>query len=82
MHNYTYFDPILRFAYHTIYMHCSLLFLKDKDGAVNLKFIHNKRRPYFDRQIRPGFSAKRYLSTWTRSWDDSVLEKVISKGKS
>ena len=59
----------------------SFILLKEKDGEVNLKFIHNRRRPYFERQIRPGFSAKRYLSTWTRSWDDSVLEKVISKGK-
>lgn len=47
---------------------------------MNLKFIQQKRRYDYDRQIRPGFSAKRYLSTWTKTWDDTVLEKVISKG--
>ncbi|KAL3855495.1 hypothetical protein ACJMK2_014703 [Sinanodonta woodiana] len=51
-----------------------------EENDVYLKFVHSRRRDYFDRQIRPGFSAKRYLSTWTKSWDDSVLEKVISKG--
>ncbi|XP_021368961.1 titin homolog [Mizuhopecten yessoensis] len=54
----------------------------DLDGGfMNMKFIRGrKKKDYFDRQIRPGFSAKRYLSSWTKSWDDSVLEKVISKG--
>ena len=58
----------------------SCVIFQERDGEVNLKFLHGRRRPYFERQIRPGFSAKRYLSTWTRSWDDAVLEKVISKG--
>nr|XP_022320402.1 titin homolog isoform X25 [Crassostrea virginica] len=53
----------------------------EKDDGVYLKFVHGRRkRDYFDRQIRPGFSAKRYLSSWTKCWDDTVLEKVISKG--
>ncbi|XP_069107555.1 uncharacterized protein [Argopecten irradians] len=54
----------------------------DLDGGfMNMKFIRGrKKKDLFDRQIRPGFSAKRYLSSWTKSWDDSVLEKVISKG--
>ncbi|XP_052813457.1 uncharacterized protein LOC128240716 isoform X10 [Mya arenaria] len=50
------------------------------EGKMNLKFLQKQRRYDFDRQIRPGFSAKRYLSTWTKTWDDNVLEKVISKG--
>ena len=55
--------------------------IQDEGGKMNLKFIQQKRRYDYDRQIRPGFSAKRYLSTWTKTWDDNVLEKVISKGK-
>jgi hypothetical protein len=50
---------------------------------MNLKVMaqRTKRRRYdYERQIRPGFSAKRYLSTWTKTWDDTTLEKVISKG--
>ncbi|XP_061188991.1 titin homolog isoform X2 [Saccostrea echinata] len=53
----------------------------DREDGMYLKFVHGRRkRDYFDRQIRPGFSAKRYLSSWTKCWDDTVLEKVISKG--
>ena len=51
---------------------------------VYLGFVHNsygrRKKDLFERQIRPGFSAKRYLSLWTKSWDDNVLGKVISKG--
>ncbi|XP_071149772.1 uncharacterized protein [Mytilus edulis] len=54
------------------------------DTDVYLGFIHNtygrRKKDLFERQIRPGFSAKRYLSLWTKSWDDNVLGKVISKG--
>ncbi|XP_048237996.1 titin homolog isoform X3 [Haliotis rufescens] len=49
------------------------------NNSVYLKFLHRKREKHY-RQIRPGFSAKRYLATWTKSWDDSVLETVINKG--
>ncbi|XP_053386727.1 trichohyalin-like isoform X24 [Mercenaria mercenaria] len=55
----------------------------DESGNMNLKVMAQrtkKRRYDFERQIRPGFSAKRYLSTWTKTWDDTTLEKVISKG--
>nr|XP_034301529.1 titin homolog isoform X2 [Crassostrea gigas] len=53
----------------------------EREDGMYLKFVHGRRkRDYFDRQIRPGFSAKRYLSSWTKCWDDNVLEKVISKG--
>ncbi|XP_063412888.1 uncharacterized protein KIAA2012 homolog isoform X8 [Mytilus trossulus] len=54
------------------------------DTDIYLGFIHNtygrRKKDLFERQIRPGFSAKRYLSLWTKSWDDNVLGKVISKG--
>ncbi|XP_035824075.1 titin homolog [Aplysia californica] len=49
------------------------------DDKVYLKFVH-ARRDNFERQIRPGYSAKRYLSTWTRNWDDTVFGNVIKKG--
>ncbi|XP_041374686.1 uncharacterized protein KIAA2012 homolog [Gigantopelta aegis] len=51
---------------------------QENTANVYMKFLHQKRD--MKRQIRPGFSAKRYLATWTRNWDDSVLETVISKG--
>ncbi|XP_050419088.1 titin isoform X2 [Patella vulgata] len=52
----------------------------NESNDVYLGFIHNRRKFHNERQIRPGFSAKRYLSTWTRIWDDTLLENVISKG--
>lgn len=62
----------------------TIIFFKqgpEREDGMYLKFVHGRRkRDYFDRQIRPGFSAKRYLSSWTKCWDDNVLEKVISKG--
>ncbi|XP_076446001.1 uncharacterized protein LOC143283663 isoform X2 [Babylonia areolata] len=51
----------------------------DDDDKMYLKFIH-RRREQWERQIRPGYSAKRYLSTWTKNWDDQVFETVVSKG--
>lgn len=32
------------------------------------------------RQFRPGFSAKRYLSTWSKYWDHSTLDKLLKDG--
>ncbi|GFO32402.1 reticulocyte-binding protein 2-like protein a [Plakobranchus ocellatus] len=49
------------------------------DNTVYLKFVH-ARRDNFERQIRPGYSAKRYLSTWTRTWDDTVFDSIIKHG--
>ncbi|CAL1539826.1 unnamed protein product [Lymnaea stagnalis] len=49
------------------------------NGKVYLKFVHAQRNN-FERQIRPGFSAKRYLATWTRTWDDSVFDNIIKNG--
>ncbi|XP_063951917.1 titin homolog isoform X31 [Lytechinus pictus] len=45
-----------------------------------LGFVHNKRShgPY--KTVRPGFSAKRYLANWSRSWDDSILNYLRSEG--
>ncbi|XP_059152342.1 microtubule-associated protein futsch-like [Physella acuta] len=49
------------------------------NGKVYLKFVRN-RGDMYDRQIRPGFSAKRYLSTWTRTWDDTVFDNIVKQG--
>ena len=50
--------------------------MKDQvDEKVHLKFVH-ARRENFERQIRPGYSAKRYLSTWTRTWDNCLENKA------
>lgn len=32
------------------------------------------------RSVRPGFSAKRYLANWSKSWDDSILNYLRSEG--
>ena len=42
-----------------------------------MKFVYERESP---RKIRPGFSAKRYLSRLTRSFDDSFLDKLLTKG--
>ncbi|XP_033629335.1 titin homolog [Asterias rubens] len=47
---------------------------------VYLGFVHNKHSHNSPRTIRPGFSAKRYLSSWSRSWDDSVLLGLRTNG--
>uniref|UniRef100_A0A0B7AKS0 Uncharacterized protein n=1 Tax=Arion vulgaris TaxID=1028688 RepID=A0A0B7AKS0_9EUPU len=52
-------------------------------GHVNDNFYLKFARAHcgtFERQFRPGFSAKRYLSTWTRTWDDSVYDNIIKNG--
>ena len=45
---------------------------------VNLRFMHD--RIMSQKKIRPGFSARRYLSRLTRSLDEEFLDKVMSKG--
>ncbi|XP_022110433.1 uncharacterized protein KIAA2012 homolog isoform X2 [Acanthaster planci] len=47
---------------------------------VYLGFVHNKHAPTTHRAVRPGFSAKRYLSNWSRSWDDSILNTLRNNG--
>ncbi|XP_025095236.1 uncharacterized protein LOC112564549 isoform X3 [Pomacea canaliculata] len=52
---------------------------EDDKNKMYLKFIHRQREKW-ERQIRPGYSAKRYLSVWTRCWNSHVFETVVSKG--
>jgi hypothetical protein len=33
------------------------------------------------KRINRGFSARRYLSNWTRHWDEKLLDNLIKKGK-
>ena len=54
--------------------------LQGGNDAVNLKFVHERRKPRA-RRIHPGFSARRYLSRLTRSFDDTFLEKLTQNGK-
>ncbi|XP_071499527.1 uncharacterized protein [Diadema antillarum] len=49
-------------------------------SSVYLGFVHNKRAAGPYRTVRPGFSAKRYLANWSRSWDDSILNYLRSEG--
>nr|XP_006823782.1 PREDICTED: uncharacterized protein LOC102806071 [Saccoglossus kowalevskii] len=50
-----------------------------EEEALYFNFLHRHRWPH-QRNIRPGFSAKRYMSHWSRSWDDSILNTLRSKG--
>ncbi|XP_014778733.1 uncharacterized protein LOC106875203 isoform X1 [Octopus bimaculoides] len=34
----------------------------------------------FPRQFRPGFSAKRYLSIWSKYWDQSTVDELVADG--
>ena len=70
----------LFFDKHFGYNYCLQHSFHDDRGKMYLKFIH-RRHEQWERQIRPGYSAKRYLSTWTRNWDDQVFETVVSKGQ-
>ncbi|CAH1790361.1 unnamed protein product [Owenia fusiformis] len=54
---------------------------KENDNGVYLGFVHKRRRDPYIRPIRPGYSAKRYLPSLTKSFDDSVLEKLTNKGQ-
>ncbi|XP_038049019.1 uncharacterized protein KIAA2012 homolog isoform X3 [Patiria miniata] len=47
---------------------------------IYLGFVHNKHAHSTPRAVRPGFSAKRYLSNWSRSWDDSILNTLRNNG--
>ncbi|ELU01044.1 hypothetical protein CAPTEDRAFT_219271 [Capitella teleta] len=43
---------------------------------INLHFLHDRNI----RRVRPGFSARRYLSRLTRSFDDNFLDSMLTKG--
>ncbi|KAI8496213.1 hypothetical protein Bbelb_260540, partial [Branchiostoma belcheri] len=60
---------------------------KTHEGKTNsneelyLKFLHHRQKDLWARKVRPGFSAKRYISNWSRLWDDSMLNKLKSSGR-
>ncbi|CAK8673184.1 unnamed protein product [Clavelina lepadiformis] len=45
-----------------------------------LRFAHEPKGAFSERRIRPGFSPKRYISTWSKSWDEGMLQKLRSSG--
>ncbi|CAD5125986.1 DgyrCDS14166, partial [Dimorphilus gyrociliatus] len=47
-----------------------------KGSPVNLKFTNADKY----KKLRPGYSARRYLSRLTRSFDDSFLERLTAQG--
>jgi hypothetical protein len=36
---------------------------------------------FFDNLIRPGYSAKRYLSNWSKHWSPQLFEQLFREGK-
>ena len=50
------------------------------DGEINLKFVKSPRRDHTVRRVRAGYSARRYLGNLAKSFDDSVLGKLTSRG--
>jgi len=53
----------------------------ERDNSILTLNKESKMLGYelFDK-IRPGFSAKRYLSNWARHWDPELVEKLSKKG--
>ncbi|XP_071941918.1 uncharacterized protein [Antedon mediterranea] len=54
---------------------------KGNDSSpVFLNFVKARNKLGPRRSVRPGFSAKRYMANWSRSWDDSILNKLRTNG--
>ncbi|XP_066305348.1 trichohyalin-like isoform X2 [Branchiostoma lanceolatum] len=53
----------------------------NSNEELYLKFMHHRQKDLWARKVRPGFSAKRYISNWSRLWDDSMLNKLKSSGR-
>lgn len=51
-----------------------------KGDDLYMKFIHDARAAKPERKIRPGFSPKRYIATWSKYWDDGMLQKLRTSG--
>ncbi|XP_062818106.1 uncharacterized protein KIAA2012 homolog isoform X1 [Anolis carolinensis] len=54
----------------------------NKKGTAWQPCLHFLSEPYFrtDRQMRPGYSAKRYLLKLSQTWDPSILQKLQRSG--
>ncbi|XP_033114055.1 uncharacterized protein LOC117114495 [Anneissia japonica] len=52
----------------------------NETSPIFLNFVKGRSVLEASRSVRPGFSAKRYMANWSRSWDDSVLNKLRSNG--
>ncbi|CAF0829746.1 unnamed protein product [Brachionus calyciflorus] len=46
----------------------------------NIKENHSDENLVYLEKIRPGFSAKRYLSNWSRKWKPELLENLTKGG--
>ncbi|PIK34972.1 putative microtubule-associated protein futsch isoform X4 [Apostichopus japonicus] len=54
---------------------------KEQSENVFMGFSNSKMNSFNSpRTVRPGFSAKRYLANWSKSWDDSILNYLRSEG--
>ncbi|XP_078494145.1 uncharacterized protein LOC100182138 [Ciona intestinalis] len=52
---------------------------RKKGDDLYLRFLHDANT-ISGRKIRPGFSPKRYISTWSRYWNDDMLQKMRHSG--
>lgn len=60
----------------------SIANLKRESTQAYLKFFktnHNDKRMF--NKIRPGFSAKRYLASWSKYWRPELFETLFREGK-
>ncbi|XP_053899284.1 uncharacterized protein KIAA2012 homolog [Malaclemys terrapin pileata] len=55
---------------------------KDQKGTAWLPHLHFLKKPdnQIDRQIRPGYSAKRYLFRLSQTWDPSIIYRLQCAG--
>lgn len=54
----------------------------DSDDWIGIDRLSDKEKSdqVLIEKIRPGFSAKRYLSNWTRKWKPDLLENLAKRG--
>jgi hypothetical protein len=56
----------------------------ERDNTLALFKIQKDNRTndsYLDNLIRPGYSAKRYLSNWSKHWSPQLFETLFKEGK-
>jgi hypothetical protein len=56
--------------------------IKRENTLAYLKFFKNKNTTKgLEEKIRPGFSAKRYLASWSKHWRPEIYDNLFKEGK-
>ncbi|XP_043931038.1 uncharacterized protein KIAA2012 homolog isoform X3 [Protopterus annectens] len=54
---------------------------KEKNHKTGNPYLHFLNSDQSDKQIRPGYSAKRYLATLSQTWDPDTVDQLKSAGR-